>query len=130
MVLPLVLAFTILAGLTLIAAVTLAVTSMRTGTALQGDRDVEYAAASALDLHIEFLRNDQNLAPDGGPCPGMVTTINGVEVTVVCANPATAYLGRDIDLTASVDGDIVLSASVHIDFGIKPPVDVNVWAYD
>lgn len=130
MVLPLVLVFTVIAGVVVATVVTLAITSLRSTTELQQLRDEEYAAAAAIDLQIEYLRNDDYLATATGVCPGFTSTVNDTVVTVTCSNPGTAFLGRDIELSAWVDGDIVLSAGVHIDIGIDPTVNVNEWSYD
>lgn len=126
----LVLAFTAFVGLVLASVAALIITSLQSTADLQELRDTEYSAASAIDLQVEYLRNDQDLAHATGSCPGFTADVDGSVVTLTCTNPGTAYLGRDLDFTASIDGEVVLSASVHIGLGPDPVVNVNEWEYD
>jgi hypothetical protein len=128
-ILPLVLAFVIFGGLVITAILSLTTTGLAVATRLQDQRDVRYAAAAAIDTHIEYLRANPSAANGTNPCPSANLTLNDTAVTVSCSNTGATTIGRDLDITAAVGGATVLSAAVFIDAGSAPDVFVNGWSY-
>jgi Tfp pilus assembly protein PilX len=129
-ILPLVLAFIVFSGLITTAIMSLTITSFRASTELQEQRNERYTAASAVDTMVEYFRNDDQIGKTAGSVSSTTLTLNGAEVTVTGTNTGAATIGRDLDLTASVNGETVLTAEVFIDAGADPDVFVNSWTYD
>jgi Tfp pilus assembly protein PilX len=128
-ILTLVLAFVVFAGLVTPSVLMLATTGLRTSTRIQAQRDERYAAAAAVDTHIEFLRQNPSLGSGTTPCPSSTSTLNGVTVSLTCSNVGTTSIGRDLVIVARASESTALTAQVFIDPLSQNTVYVNYWSY-
>lgn len=109
-ILVLALVFLVIGALVLVPLVSLAGTNLETTSGLQNQRNLEYAADSAMDGAIQALRHEapqpltNPFCPRFPPAPGFSINVNGeslvVECTMTIPEVPQPYYGRIVEFDA------------------------------
>ena len=139
----LVLALVAFLGVIVPAVLGLALTGSKVTVPVVEDRRELYAASSAIDAALQLGVEDPDVGVPGGPCPDLVTTIDGIEVTVTCAQHAVPddgcrYLDRFVTFVAearepsqaAVLGTVYADVVYRFDVAGSPAVEVRRWSSD